>query len=186
MSRGGLYKERKFCGNDGMTEDKDEVSLLVQAFMHHVVVDSHGQYLLTDLQGTVFLSSFLTSSVELIVKLGVVYPPPNWSIRLYDPQAHTYVNLLSFGYFLLTFCNSACGSAKFGHGNRGKRAIKDWLSAHSCTDNNYCKALGLHRAPDPYAPSLPEASSQTSSRTQKGRAPNFAHNILQSPDLDDV
>jgi hypothetical protein len=72
MTTNGIYKERKFCGNDGVpaSEDTDDVALLVSAFAHHVVVDSHGEYLLTDLQG-------------------VVSPGPNYTVRLFDPQGHS-------------------------------------------------------------------------------------------------
>ncbi len=72
MTTNGIYKERKFCGSEGSFEDTDEPALLVAAFAHHVVVDSHGEYLITDLQG-------------------IVSPGPEYTIRLFDPQGHSYV-----------------------------------------------------------------------------------------------
>lgn len=51
ISTNGIYKERKFCGSNGLDMDGDDIAQLIATFMHHVVVDSHGEYLLTDLQG---------------------------------------------------------------------------------------------------------------------------------------
>ena len=70
MTTNGIYTEHKFRGNDGYGTDTDGAALLVSAFCHHVLVDSHGQYLLTDLQG-------------------IVSPGLNYTIRLFDPQGHS-------------------------------------------------------------------------------------------------
>lgn len=51
LSTTGLYKERKFSGSDGIGENTDEVGLAIDAYAHHVYVDSHGTMILTDLQG---------------------------------------------------------------------------------------------------------------------------------------
>lgn len=51
LSTTGLYNERKFSGSDGIGENKDEVGLAIDAYAHHVFVDSHGTMILTDLQG---------------------------------------------------------------------------------------------------------------------------------------
>ena len=47
----GLYTERKFSGSDAAGNNLDEVGRVVDAYAHHVLVDSQGSYLLTDLQG---------------------------------------------------------------------------------------------------------------------------------------
>jgi hypothetical protein len=46
-----LYDERKFSGSDEAGENVDDVGQVIDTFAHHVLVDSHGSFLLTDLQG---------------------------------------------------------------------------------------------------------------------------------------
>ncbi|EDR06692.1 uncharacterized protein LACBIDRAFT_328608 [Laccaria bicolor S238N-H82] len=61
----GLYTERKFSGSDAAGNNLDEVGRIVDPYAHHVLVDSQGSYLLTDLQG------------------------PDKEVILFDPQAHS-------------------------------------------------------------------------------------------------
>jgi hypothetical protein len=51
LSTTGLYTEQKFSGNDGISENIDMVGQVIDAYAHHVLVDSCGTILLTDLQG---------------------------------------------------------------------------------------------------------------------------------------
>ncbi|EDR04945.1 uncharacterized protein LACBIDRAFT_303845 [Laccaria bicolor S238N-H82] len=65
----GLYKERKFSGNDQAGNNNDEVGRVIDAYSHHVLVDSNGFLLLSDLQGVV---------------------GPDKEVILFDPQAHSF------------------------------------------------------------------------------------------------
>ena len=58
LSTGGLYKERKFSGSDQAGDSIDDIGRAIDAFAHHVLVDTKGAFLLTDLQG-LFLFSYL-------------------------------------------------------------------------------------------------------------------------------
>jgi len=52
LSTAGLYTERKFSGSNEAGDSVDDIGRAIDAFAHHVLVDSHGSFLLTDLQGT--------------------------------------------------------------------------------------------------------------------------------------
>lgn len=51
LSTAGLYTERKFSGCNEAGHSVDDIGRAIDAFAHHVLVDSHGSFLLTDLQG---------------------------------------------------------------------------------------------------------------------------------------
>lgn len=51
LSTGGLYDERKFSGSDEAGNNSDDIGRAIDCFAHHVLVDSKGSFLLTDLQG---------------------------------------------------------------------------------------------------------------------------------------
>jgi hypothetical protein len=51
LSTAGLYTERKFSGSNEAGDSVDDIGRAIDAFAHHVLVDSHGSFLLTDLQG---------------------------------------------------------------------------------------------------------------------------------------
>ncbi|KAF8488458.1 kinase-like domain-containing protein, partial [Gautieria morchelliformis] len=65
---GGM--EQKFSGNSEVGENTDHVGIWVDAYTHHTLVDSEGEYLFVDIQ-----EGFKYSDKCLI---------------LFDPQAHTY------------------------------------------------------------------------------------------------
>ena len=50
----GLYTERKFSGGDEADNNIDDVGRAIDAFAHHVLVDSMGAMVLSDLQGFFF------------------------------------------------------------------------------------------------------------------------------------
>ena len=50
----GLYTERKFSGGDEAGNNIDDVGRAIDAFAHHVLVDSMGAMVLSDLQGFFF------------------------------------------------------------------------------------------------------------------------------------
>lgn len=52
----GLYTERKFSGGDEAGNNIDDVGRAIDAFAHHVLVDSMKSMVLTDLQGFSFCS----------------------------------------------------------------------------------------------------------------------------------
>ncbi|KAF8498936.1 hypothetical protein JB92DRAFT_3099348 [Gautieria morchelliformis] len=64
---GGM--EQKISGNGEVGENTDHIGIWVDAYMHHTLVDSEGEYLFVDIQG------FKYSDKHLI---------------LFDPQAHIY------------------------------------------------------------------------------------------------
>ncbi|KAI6103660.1 hypothetical protein F5141DRAFT_1007487, partial [Pisolithus sp. B1] len=64
----GLYEEQKFAGNTDFAPNKDQLGIVIDAYIHHVVVDSGNTVLLSDMQGIV---------------------APDSSVTLFDPQAHT-------------------------------------------------------------------------------------------------
>ena len=54
LSTSGLYTECKFSGCDEAGDNTDDIGRAVDAFAHHVLVDSMGSIVLTDLQGFIF------------------------------------------------------------------------------------------------------------------------------------
>ncbi|PPR07997.1 hypothetical protein CVT24_002688 [Panaeolus cyanescens] len=95
-------RERRFCGNDCTTDNQDVLGRTIDAYIHHTLVDSEGEFLLADVQGVVL---------------------EDGSVCLYDPQGHSS-NIRAedrLGYFdkgpeqLKLFysqhkCNSVCRS----------------------------------------------------------------------------
>ncbi|KAF5364774.1 hypothetical protein D9758_009288 [Tetrapyrgos nigripes] len=66
---GGLFVERKFSGNNEVGKnDADRLGQVMDAFAHHVVDDSNGEFVFADIQGLV---------------------APSKAVILFDPQAHT-------------------------------------------------------------------------------------------------
>lgn len=54
LPSGGFYKERKFSGSKIAGHNVDELGQTVDAYAHHVLVDSGGEMLLADIQGALF------------------------------------------------------------------------------------------------------------------------------------
>jgi Alpha-kinase family len=52
VSKDTIKVERKFCGNQDIPDNTDTLGRIIDAFQHHVVVDSQKDILLCDLQGT--------------------------------------------------------------------------------------------------------------------------------------
>lgn len=59
LSTNGLYTERKFSGTDQAGDNVDNIGRAIDCFAHHVLIDSKGTFLLTDLQGQLQLFSFI-------------------------------------------------------------------------------------------------------------------------------
>ncbi|KAG6371337.1 hypothetical protein JVT61DRAFT_9711 [Boletus reticuloceps] len=51
----GLYQERKFCGNTDIPQNEDRLGLAIDTYIHHALLDSGKNVLLSDLQGTIIL-----------------------------------------------------------------------------------------------------------------------------------
>ncbi|KAF9487146.1 kinase-like protein, partial [Pleurotus eryngii] len=68
IERSALHQERKFSGSEQAGNNKDEVGKMMDAFAHHVFVDSQGSLIFTDIQGII---------------------SPDGSVVLFDPQAHS-------------------------------------------------------------------------------------------------
>lgn len=47
----GLYNERKFSGSDKAGNNIDMIGCAIDTYAHHILVDSEGTFLMTDLQG---------------------------------------------------------------------------------------------------------------------------------------
>ncbi|KZP07457.1 hypothetical protein FIBSPDRAFT_762900 [Athelia psychrophila] len=75
LSSGSQYREVKFSGNEDVGNNMDPVGEAVDAYAHHIVADSFGNILFTDLQGII---------------------GPDTSVVLFDPQAHS---ILKSGYW---------------------------------------------------------------------------------------
>ncbi|KAG1781368.1 kinase-like domain-containing protein, partial [Suillus placidus] len=69
LSTGSLYREVKFSGNEQPGNNEDMIGCVVDAYSHHVLVDSCFKTLISDIQGIIALDH---------------------TVRLFDPQAHTY------------------------------------------------------------------------------------------------
>ncbi|KAF5334157.1 hypothetical protein D9758_014812 [Tetrapyrgos nigripes] len=66
---GGLFVERKFSGNNEVGKnDANRLGQVMDAFAHHVIDDSNGEFVFADIQGLV---------------------APSKAVILFDPQAHT-------------------------------------------------------------------------------------------------
>ncbi|KAF9047220.1 kinase-like domain-containing protein, partial [Rhodocollybia butyracea] len=98
----GLYAERKFSGNMDTGDNNDYIGKVVDAFAHHVVEETHGQFMLADLQGIV---------------------GPDRSITLFDPQAHSITGdtgewdqgLVAIDKFCTEHhCNAVCRQLQLG------------------------------------------------------------------------
>ena len=45
-------EERKFSGNEDIAQNKDPLGQMIDAYVHHALIDSFGDILLVDVQGT--------------------------------------------------------------------------------------------------------------------------------------
>ncbi|KAF5386056.1 hypothetical protein D9615_002422 [Tricholomella constricta] len=68
LTTSGLYTERKFSGCDTAGDNVDSIGRAIDAFAHHILVDTDGGLLMTDLQGVI---------------------GPDKEVILFDPQAHS-------------------------------------------------------------------------------------------------
>ncbi|KAG1900110.1 uncharacterized protein F5891DRAFT_1189196 [Suillus fuscotomentosus] len=68
LPSGALYREVKFSGNEQPGNNEDMIGRVVDAYSHHVLVDSDFETLISDIQGII---------------------APDHSVTLFDPQAHT-------------------------------------------------------------------------------------------------
>ncbi|KAG2136218.1 kinase-like domain-containing protein [Suillus cothurnatus] len=67
LPSGALYWEVKFSGNEQPGNNEDMIGCVVDAYSHHVLVDSDFETLISDIQGVI---------------------APDHSVTLFDPQAH--------------------------------------------------------------------------------------------------
>ena len=51
LKTSGLYNEWKFSGSDMAGDNVDTVGCAIDAYAHHILADSNGSLLMTDLQG---------------------------------------------------------------------------------------------------------------------------------------
>lgn len=86
LSSGPSYKEEKFSGNMEVGNNSGSIGNAVDAYAHHIVVDSLGTVLFVDLQGmhafTMMISLILCPRLTGIIG-------PGSSVVFFDPQAHT-------------------------------------------------------------------------------------------------
>ena len=67
-----LYVERKFSGSTTAGCSKDIMGSAIDAYAHHVLLDSNGKLLLTDLQGKSFESLCIALLISDVLCVGVV------------------------------------------------------------------------------------------------------------------
>ena len=53
LTTGDGHVERKFSGSDEFEDNTDALGRIMDAYSHHVIADSSGTIMLTDLQGSV-------------------------------------------------------------------------------------------------------------------------------------
>ncbi|KAH9991685.1 hypothetical protein BJV77DRAFT_513913 [Russula vinacea] len=75
LDLGGDTEERKFSGNEEIAHNIDPLGRVIDAFVHHALVDSFGDILFVDVQGVVF---------------------EDGGLCLFDPQAHTSVFTIKY------------------------------------------------------------------------------------------
>ena len=90
---GENIKERKFSGNEEIALNIDPLGRVIDAYVHHALVDSLGDILLVDVQGR-SLQGFLPNSLSLLASVGIVFEDSHGGLCLFDPQAHTFVLLI--------------------------------------------------------------------------------------------
>jgi len=49
----GVYTEQKFSGSDEAGNNVDTIGHAIDAYAHHILVNTYGTFLLTDLQGVI-------------------------------------------------------------------------------------------------------------------------------------
>ncbi|KAG2128263.1 hypothetical protein DEU56DRAFT_915527 [Suillus clintonianus] len=99
LPSGALYREVKFSGNEQL--NKDMIGHVVDAYSHHVLVDSTSEILISDIQGII---------------------APDHSVILFDPQAHMYVPFTAATIFSVSIsdhyytenCHKHCHDPKIG------------------------------------------------------------------------
>jgi len=82
--------EQKFLGNEEIAHNIDSLGHMVDAYVHHALIDGLGDILFVDVQGG-FLSMHLTIKLPLIslAIIGVVLK--DGGLCLFGPQSHTFV-----------------------------------------------------------------------------------------------
>lgn len=93
LDLGGDTEERKFSGNEEIAHNIDPLGQVIDAFVHHALVDSFGDILFVDVQGRSFMC-FLLNTLSLLACAGVVFE--DGGLCLFDPQAHTSVFTIKY------------------------------------------------------------------------------------------
>jgi len=73
LNIGNRNEELRFSGNDCITNNSDGLGCIIDAYVHHSIVDSNGEFLIADVQGVLSAST--------------------GALTLFDPQAHTSESL---------------------------------------------------------------------------------------------
>ena len=117
------WQELKFCGNDYNERISDDSLLcqVIQAYIHHTLVDSQGMILLADIQG---LFLYFVNEICLIIEIGF-FNVKEKKLILFDPQGHS----VGLGH-------------RLGHWDLGGFQLNLFYSRHVC--NSICLALKLH------------------------------------------
>ena len=85
--------ERKFSGNEDVGNNTDPLGCVIDAYVHHALIDSLGDMLFADVQGmySLYTGRLHYSDIVAYGLIGVVLE--DGSLCLFDPQAHTCVSL---------------------------------------------------------------------------------------------
>ena len=87
LPSGPSYTEEKFSGNTEVGNNSGSIGQAIDAYAHHVVVDSLGSILFADLQG-MHVRTAITVVMDIKMVLAGIIGPGN-TVVLFDPQAHT-------------------------------------------------------------------------------------------------
>ncbi|KAG1732368.1 hypothetical protein EDB19DRAFT_2005128 [Suillus lakei] len=117
LPSGALCKEIKFSGSAEVGLNPDSLGCAVDAYAHHVAVDSMYEVVISDIQ-----DEFMMMCREVVLKSSIGIITPDQTIVFFDPQSHT-----------------AQGDS--GYWDHGQPAITEFLKLHKC--NKHCKALSL-------------------------------------------
>ena len=65
LNIGNGNEELRFSGNDCIANNSDGLGRIIDAYVHHSIVDSDGEFLIADVQGILFILNAISSPLTL-------------------------------------------------------------------------------------------------------------------------
>lgn len=152
-------EERKFSGNEDAGHNTDPLGRVIDAYVHHALVDSLGDMLFADVQGLFILSRHIfIVLIFLSITPGVIFE--DGSLCLFDPQAHTCVPFMNTNevHDLLMLYEISCTGGS-GHWDKGVTQITMYREQHKC--NSICRSLHLDKDDQGGSADLAKVSNHT-------------------------